>query len=75
MAKAETIELVSTIGAGDSFTAGMVFYLSSLPEEKRNPKHLSEEELQKMLRTASRFSADVCQSLDNYVSHDFANSL
>ncbi len=74
-AKAETIELVSTIGAGDSFTAGMVFYLSSLPEEKRNPKHLSEEELQKMLRTASRFSADVCQSLDNYVSHDFANSL
>jgi len=73
--KAEKIDVLSTIGAGDNFTAGMVFYLSSLPREKRNPKHLSGEELQKMLRTASRFSANVCQSLDNYISHDFANSL
>jgi len=73
--KAEKIEVVSTIGAGDNFTAGMVFYLSSLPQEKRNPKHFSESQLQKMLRTASTFSADVCQSLDNYISRDFANSL
>ena len=74
-ANAEKIEVVSTIGAGDNFTAGMVFYISSLPTEKRNPKNYSEEKLQEMLRTATKFSANVCQSLDNYVSHKFASSL
>ena len=73
--RAKKINIVSTIGAGDNFTAGLTYFISQLPLEKRNPKHFSETELQNMLRTATKFSANVCQSLDNYVSHEFANSL
>ncbi len=73
--KPEKINIVSTVGAGDNFTAGLTYFLSKALPENRNPKHFSENELQIMLRTATKFSANVCQSLDNYVSHEFASSL
>lgn len=73
--KAKQINIVSTVGAGDNFTAGISYFLSKASPEKRNPKHFSEKELQEMLRTATKFSGNVCQSLDNYISLEFANSL
>lgn len=72
--QANSVSLVSTIGAGDNFTAGMIYYLSSRCE-KTNPEHFSEIELKKLLRTATDFAADVCASYDNYVSRNFAISL
>jgi fructokinase len=64
---------VSTIGAGDNFTAGMVYFLSQT--ETKHPKQFSENELKKLLRMANNFSTNVCLSVDNYISNEFANSL
>jgi len=73
--EAKKIKLISTVGAGDNFTAGMVYSLSQLSLKKRQTKQFSEYELQNMLSTGIKFSAEVCQSVDNYVSKEFANSL
>ena len=58
---------VSTIGAGDAFTAGMVSFIVknglSLTVNK-----LSENDLRKILQEASRFASLVCRSYDNYIS-------
>lgn len=73
--EANKINLISTIGAGDNFTAGMIYSLSQINKEKRNTKLFSETELQSMLKMGINFSTEVCQSVDNYVSQKFANSL
>ncbi len=63
---AKKVEVVSTIGAGDAFTAGMI---SSFIEQQLSPKtgKMNESHLKKMLREATRFSSMVCRSMDNYI--------
>lgn len=73
--KANEIKLKSTVGAGDNFTAGMVYQLCNIINKNKHPKKFSELELQKLLRMGIEFSSEVCQSVDNYISHEFANSL
>jgi fructokinase len=65
-APAPEIEVVSTIGAGDAFTAGMV---NSLVGQKLTGKlhRLNEGHLKKMLSEGTRFSTMVCRSMDNYI--------
>ena len=72
---AKQIKLISTVGAGDNFTAGMVYFMSKLTSKNRKPKHFSKSELREMLQMGINFSSEVCQSTDNYISPDFANSL
>ena len=55
----KTIEVVSTIGAGDNFNAGFIRSL------------LDSDDIDSAVRSALRFSAAVCQSLENYVPLDF----
>lgn len=73
--KAKEIKLKSTVGAGDNFTAGMVYAISNISNKNKHPKQFSELELQKLLRMGIEFSSEVCQSIDNYISNEFANSL
>ncbi len=56
----EKIRTVSTIGAGDNFNAG---FLYGLLNRRRN--------LEEIVRTATRFSSAVCQSIYNYVDPGF----
>lgn len=55
-------KLISTIGAGDAFNAGIIYYLTKTPYSKNN-FNISE-----MLSSGLRFSAEVCSTKDNYIS-------
>lgn len=64
------LEVVSTIGAGDAFNAGMAFYLQSLsPKNNLWGGHF---ELDGLMKMGTKFSAAVCGSMENYVNEGFS---
>ena len=69
------IDPVSTIGAGDAFNAGIIHAIlnhTPTPQASPNP---TEWPWELILKTAIRFSENVCMSLDNYISQEFAKTL
>ena len=71
--RAEEIKPVSTVGAGDSFNAGIVYGLLKYDVRRDDIAHLSEATWDKIVRCAIDFSAQVCMSFENYISKDFAD--
>ncbi len=64
---------VSTIGAGDNFNAGFVYGLLRHNITRNDiDRGLTEQQWDGLISSAQQFSANVCQSLDNYVSEAFA---
>ncbi|MBQ9477482.1 MAG: carbohydrate kinase [Bacteroidales bacterium] len=68
---AEKTHTVSTIGAGDNFNAGFVYGLLAEDIRKDECAKLSEAQWAALVRTAGRFAAEACRSLDNYVPEGF----
>lgn len=70
------IEVVSTIGAGDNYNAGVIFSLirDNISRDSLK-KGLTEEQWHDILNTAQSFSAECCQSMENTVSRLFADKL
>ena len=66
------IETVSTIGAGDNFNAGVVYGLIKNNIGKDDLQGLSEADWDKIIRCGIDFSAEVCRSVHNSVSKEFA---
>lgn len=67
------IEVVSTIGAGDNYNAGVIYSLiRDNISRKSLKKGLTEEQWHDILDTAQSFSAECCQSMENCVSLEFA---
>ena len=66
------IRVISTIGAGDAFNAGLI---CALKDYKCDWSDTLTWEWHEIILTGILFSANVCQSLDNYISVDFGNSL
>ena len=72
----ESINPVSTIGAGDSFNAGIIYGLiSNGITREQLICGLTEEQWNKIVPTALTFSVDCCMSLYNYVSKEFGIEL
>lgn len=72
----ERTDTVSTIGAGDNFNAGFVFGLIKYGiTRKEIEQGLSEEQWDKIITCAQQFSANVCKSIDNYVSLEFGQQM
>jgi len=69
----DEIEPLSTIGAGDTFNAGIVYGLYKHGITSSTLETLGDKEWKDLLKTAALFSRDVCMSYDNYISQDFAN--
>lgn len=69
------VETVSTVGAGDSFNAGFLYALLRDGITRDQLATLSESAWQRLLTTGCSFAAQVCQSRDNYISLDFAQTL
>ena len=65
------IEPVSTIGAGDSFNAGLIYAFIKMGIGREQIPLLPLTEWEKIAGNAIRFSQNVCMSLDNYISQDF----
>jgi fructokinase len=59
---------VSAVGAGDTFNAGLIYYLFKNNIGKEELDQMSPLQWDEMLDLADRFAADVCMSMDNYIS-------
>lgn len=69
-------ETVSTIGAGDNFNAGFIYGMIKYGVTRDDVEQgLSEEVWDKLIATATAFSADCCKDIFNYISKDFGQQL
>ena len=68
------IETVSTIGAGDNFNAGIVFGLLKEGISRDGIASITEEQWNNIIAHGMAFAAEVCQSLNNSISKEFAKN-
>jgi len=69
------IEVVSTIGAGDNFNAGIITALIHHGLFRSDINMLSPETWRSIVSNGISFSQEVCKSYDNYISEAFAEKL
>ena len=68
------VNTVSTIGAGDNFNAGLLYGIIREGITRSDfERGLSEQQWDAIIGSGLQFSAEVCQSLNNYVSTEFGN--
>ncbi|GAB4320734.1 MAG: carbohydrate kinase [Bacteroidales bacterium] len=65
----------STIGAGDTFNAALVYSLLKLKVNRKNLVHLDRESWQELIGFAGRCALTVCRSTRNYLSDSEAREL
>jgi fructokinase len=68
------IETVSTIGAGDNFNAGIVFGLLKENIRREDVASITEEQWDRIVAHGMAFASEVCQSLNNSISKEFAKN-
>lgn len=69
-------ETVSTIGASDNFNAGFIYGMIKYGVTRDDVEQgLSEEVWDKLIATATAFSADCCKDIFNYISKEFGQQL
>lgn len=68
------LKAVSTIGAGDNFNAGVVYGLLKYRVRRADLAELTEADWDAIIRCGMDFNADVCKSVSNSVSKEFAES-
>ena len=66
--------MVSTIGAGDNFNAGIIYGLLKYNVRRCDLDTLPEETWSRIIRCGIDFATEVCGSYDNYISKEFAES-
>jgi len=69
------IKPVSTIGAGDTFNAGLISGLINQGVGREELKHLNKEQRTAIVELAIKLAGHVCMSYDNYISPEFATEL
>jgi fructokinase len=71
----ERIEPVSTIGAGDTFNAGLLYGIHQRGITRDRVKFLERETWEELIRGAIAFSREVCLSYDNYLPMECAQRM
>ena len=66
------IDAVSTVGAGDNFNAGIIYGLLKYDVRHRDLNNIRERDWDCIIQCGMDFSAEVCMSLNNSVSNEFA---
>ncbi|MDA3892301.1 MAG: PfkB family carbohydrate kinase [Salinivirgaceae bacterium] len=73
--KAPKIEVVSTIGAGDTYSAGIIYFLTKYGCNLAELDKVELDDWKKCIEMATEFSAQTCQSMDNYLSEEYCKNL
>ncbi len=68
---APEIKVVSTIGAGDGFNAGMVASLAKAGDQAKKKMKTDKHFRENLIRTGIQFASSVCESDENYISEAF----
>lgn len=68
----ERIEPVSTIGAGDTFNAGLLYGIWKNGYKRDQIKMLNKNQWEALIASAVQFSREVCLSYDNYLPLGYA---
>lgn len=72
----QSIDTVSTVGAGDNFNAGFIFGLIKYGITREDlERGLAEAQWDKLIACAQAFAADCCKDIYNYVSKEFGASV
>lgn len=71
---AKELIAISTVGAGDNFNAGMAFGMFLKNVDSRNIHTFTKKDWEEILKIGIDFASEVCLSLDNYISIDYAES-
>ncbi len=66
--KVPQITPISTIGAGDSFNAGIIYTINKLNLSIDTINNLNKTDWDKIIKTGIIFATDVCKSYENYIS-------
>lgn len=68
----QSIVPVSTIGAGDNFSAGLIFGFKTYFGNYASLAQLTASDWEKVIKIAIDFSSRVCLSNENYISEEYA---
>lgn len=68
---ATPVEVVSTMGAGDNFNAGILYGLLKHDIRHRDLQRIEEHVWDKIIKYAIDFSAEVCRGYDNSLAREF----
>jgi fructokinase len=71
----EPVETISTIGAGDNFTAGIIYGLFQQSVTPVNINDIDEISWDKIIGLGEQFAAEVCKSEENYITKNFVSKL
>lgn len=66
------IEAISTVGAGDSFNAGIVYTLCRKSIGREHLRNILVDTWDRIIGNGIGFATDVCMSTDNYISREYA---
>lgn len=69
------LEAVSTVGAGDNFNAGIIYGLLKYDVRRDDLASLDTATWDKVIACGMAFAAEVCRSVGNSISLEFAKSL
>jgi len=73
--KAKETKVVSTIGAGDNFSAGIIYGLFNQLSGNHLPEELSPNKWEVIMNSGTLFASEVCGSSENYLSEETGYSL
>lgn len=66
------VEVLSTVGAGDNFNAGVLYGIVSQNISRQELYSMSQERWDSVMRCGLDFSSHACTLLDNYVDREWA---
>ncbi len=66
---------ISTVGAGDSFNAGVIYGLLIHDVKRSHINKSDQQQWHSIINLGLEFAADACQSYENYISWEFASQL
>jgi fructokinase len=69
---AKKVNVVSTVGAGDTFNAGLIYGLLLETKKLKKFESLKEPDWKKIMKYGTEFASNACSEYDNYISPQFA---